>query len=310
MPAIEVEDLTVRFGDLVAVDGVSFTADAGEVVALLGPNGAGKTTTVRTLEGYQRPDGGRVRVLGLDPVSQRAALLPRLGAMPQSSRLYTAIRPLEAVRLFASYYPSAEDPAALLERVGLGERARTPWRKLSGGEQQRLSLALALVARPEVALLDEPTAGVDVEGRRLIRALVAELRDRDVCVLVTTHELDEVERMADRVVIVDRGQLVAAGRPDELAAQAGPAQLRFAAAAGLDVSELAVVLGGPVREERAGDYVADVDPTPVTVAALTTWLAQRNLALGDLRAGRQRLEDVFLRLTGDGRATNLSEERP
>jgi ABC-2 type transport system ATP-binding protein len=300
VPAIEVDALEVRFGSLVAVGGVSFSVGHGEVVALLGPNGAGKTTTVRVLEGYARPDAGRARVLGLDPAAQRPALLPRLGAMPQSSRLYSAIRPLEALRLFAAYYDRPEDPARLLERVGLARRARTPWRKLSGGEQQRLSLALALVGRPEVALLDEPTAGVDVEGRRAVRSVVGELRERGTAVLVTTHELDEVERIADRVVIVDRGRVVASGRPSELAEQAGPAELRFAAPPGIDTASLAAALGGPVREEGRGEYVAEVAPSPQVVARLTAWLAERDLPLGDLRAGRQRLEDVFLRLTGEG----------
>jgi len=309
VPAIEVEGLRVRFGAFSAVDGVSFGVEAGEVVALLGPNGAGKTTTVRALEGYLRPAAGQVRVLGLDPVGQRRALVPRLGAMPQSSRLYTAIRPLEAVRLFAAYYPRSEDPARLLALVGLADRADTPWRKLSGGEQQRLSLALALVGQPEAVLLDEPTAGVDLEGRQLIREIVAGLREEGVAVLVTTHELDEADRMADRMVIMDHGEVVAAGRPEELARQAGPPELRFAAPAGLDTAELAVVLGGPVREDQPGEYLVAVAPTPQVVAALTAWLAARDLPLGDLRAGRHRLEDVFLRLTGEGRAAGEGRAR-
>jgi ABC-2 type transport system ATP-binding protein len=296
---MEVDGLEVRFGAVAALDGASFTVGQGEVVALLGPNGAGKTTTVRTLEGYQRPGAGRTRVLGLDPVADRSALLPRLGAMPQSSRLYTAIRPLEALRLFAAYYERPADPDQLLAEVGLAERARTPWRRLSGGEQQRLSLALAVVGRPEAVLLDEPTSGVDVEGRQRVRAVVAGLRDRGAAVLVTTHELDEAERMADRVVILDHGRVVADGRPDDLARQAGPGELRFSAAPGLDAASLARALGGPVVEEAPGEYRAAVEPGPRVVAALTAWLAERDLPLADLRAGRQTLEDVFLRLTTD-----------
>ena len=305
MPAIEVAELTVRYGEHTAVDHLSFEAEAGEVVALLGPNGAGKTTTVEAIEGYRGAEGGTVRVLGLDPVAQHARLVERLGAMPQSSRLYAAIRPREALRLFAAYYPSAADPEELLARVGLeGRRASTPWRRLSGGEQQRLSLALALVGRPSVVALDEPTAGLDVEGRRLVRGIVAELRAEGVCVLVTTHELDEVERTADRVVIIDRGQLVAAGSLSDLTAQAARAapQIRFGAPVGLGaeaLSELSAVLGGvDVREAEPGEYEVDAEPTPANVARLTAWLAERDLRLGDLRAGRQRLEDVFLQLTG------------
>lgn len=297
---IEVHELRVRFGPVTAVDGASFVVGLGEVVALLGPNGAGKTTTVRALEGYQRPDAGRTRVLGLDPLRERAALLPRLGAMPQSSRLYSAIRPVEALRLFAAFYDHPADPGQLLEAVGLSARARTPWRRLSGGEQQRLSLALALVGRPQAVLLDEPTAGVDLEGRQRVRAVVAGLRDRGAAVLVTTHELDEAERLADRVVILDRGRVVAAGPADQLAGRAGPAELRFSTAPGLDLVALGALLGGPVTEGPPGEYRAEVAPTPPVVAALTAWLAHRDLPLGDLRAGRQRLEDVFLRLTGGG----------
>jgi ABC-2 type transport system ATP-binding protein len=300
VPAIEVQELTVRYGSHLAVDGVSFTADAGEVVALLGPNGAGKTTTVETIEGYRRPDDGQVRVMGLDPVRQHDRVVLRLGAMPQSSRLYAAIRPLEAVRLFAAYYPEPADPEALLQQVGLdGRRARTAWRRLSGGEQQRLSLALALVGRPQVVVLDEPTAGLDVDGRQLVRALLGSLRQQGVCVLLTTHELDEADRIADRLVIIDQGRLVASGTPDELAHQAGPPQVRFNAPPRLDAAGLAVALGAGVQEVAPGEYVADLDPSPFNIARLTGWLAERDLPLGDLRAGRQRLEDVFLRLTSD-----------
>ena len=297
MAAVELVDLTVRYGALTALDGVSFAVDAGSVVALLGPNGAGKTTTTETLAGFRRPDAGSVRVLGHDPVADHARLVHVLGAMPQSSRLYAAIRPLEAMRLFASYYTEPENPDQLLGRVGLAERAQTPWRKLSGGEQQRLSLALALVGRPQVVVLDEPTAGLDVAGRGLVRTLIAELAGRGVAVLLTTHELDEVERSADRVVIIDHGRVVAEGALADLARQAGSPQIRFSAAAGLAVADLAAALGAPVSEPTAGEYVAELDPTPANVARLTAWLADRDLELGNLRAGQQRLEDLFARLT-------------
>ena len=303
MAAVEVVDLTVRYGTLTALDGVSFTVDAGAVVALLGPNGAGKTTTTEALEGFRRPDAGSVRVLGWDPIADKRQLVQVLGAMPQSSRLYAAIRPIEALKLFASYYRHPEDPDQLLARVGLAERARTPWRKLSGGEQQRLSLALALVGRPEAVVLDEPTAGLDVAGRGLVRTLIAELAGRGVAVLLTTHELDEVERSADRVVIIDRGRVVADGSLSELARQAGAPQIRFSAAPGLAVAELAAALGVPMSETSPGEYLAEADPSPANVARLTAALADRNLELGNLRAGQQRLEDLFARLTGGGTGT-------
>lgn len=299
-PAISVAGLIVRHGELVAVDGIDLAAAAGEVLALLGPNGAGKTSTVEVLEGYRRPSGGQVRVLGLDPVADRRALAGRTGVMLQRGGVYPTMPAAEVLRLFAAYHADPEDPAALLDRVGLARQARTPWRRLSGGEQQRLSLALALVGRPEVVFLDEPTAGVDPEGRLAIRAVVSGLRDAGVCVLLTTHELEEAERLADRIAILDRGRVVAHGTPAELTASTGD-RIGFAGPPGIDAAELGAHLGAAVREERPGEYVVEAAPTPATVAALTAWLAARDLPLADLRAGRQRLEDVFLRLTGGPR---------
>jgi ABC-2 type transport system ATP-binding protein len=216
--------------------------------------------------------------------------------MLQEGGLYPGIRVGEVLALFAAYYDDPVDPAALLGRVGLAEHARATARRLSGGQQQRLALALALVGRPAVAFLDEPTAGLDVDGRLLVREVVREERDRGTCVLLATHDLAEAEKVADRVVIVDKGRIVADGTPDELM-RGGGEDLRFGAAPGLDVAGLAEVLGGAVVEDPPGEYHAAVAPTPATVAALTAWLAERDLPLGDLRAGRQRLEDVFLRLT-------------
>ena len=286
MATVEVTDLRVRFGDVVAVDGVSFAVEAGSTTVLLGPNGAGKTTTISCLVGLRRPDSGTATVRG------------RIGVMPQSGGLQPGIRPIEAVRLYASFYDRPLEPEALLDRVGLTARARAPWRRLSGGEQQRLSLALALVGRPEVAFLDEPTSGIDVEGRRAVRDLVGGLRDDGVTVLLTTHDLDEAERLADHVVIIDRGRVVADGSPAELVRATDRGEFTFGAAAGLDVASLSSAVRAPVREVSPGEYVVDGAPTPAAVAAVTSWLAERDLPLADLRAGRQRLEDVFLRLTG------------
>lgn len=296
MPALDVSGLVVRHGSVVAVDGISFTAEPGQVLALLGPNGAGKTSTVETLEGYRRPSAGRVRVLGLDPAADAARVVPRIGVMLQSGGVYPGMSAREALALFSSYYDDPAPAAELLARVGLDDVAGTPWRRLSGGEQQRLSLALALVGRPEVAFLDEPTAGIDPQGRLVIRDVIRSLRDDGVCVLLTTHELEEAERLADRVVIIDHGKVVADGTPSELRTGGG-SDLRFGAPPHLDVRSLGEHLGAPVREERPGEYVVAGEGTPSTVAALTAWLAERDLPLADLRAGRQSLEDVFLRLT-------------
>ena len=297
MPVIDVDELVVRYGSLAAVDHVSFSVAAGEVLALLGPNGAGKTTTVETLEGFRRPTAGKVRVLGLDPIADHAALVRRMGAMLQSGGVYPGIHAREAVQLFASYYDDPEDPDALLERVGLCHRRATTWRRLSGGEQQRLSLALALVGRPEVVFLDEPTSGIDVAGRQVIRELIRELRHAGVTVLVTTHDLEEAERIADRIVIIDRGQVVASGTPAELMRSSNNDEIRFGAPPRLDTASLGRSLNAFVDEIAPGEYQVAMPPTPSNVAALTAWLAEHDLPLADLRAGRQRLEDVFLRLT-------------
>lgn len=298
MAAIEVRDLVVRYGEAVAVGGVSFSADAGQVLALLGPNGAGKTTTVETLEGYRRPTAGEVRVLGLDPTRDRGSLMPQIGVMLQRGGIYPSMGPAEALRLFAAYYEDADDPADLLSRLDLGDVARTPWRRLSGGEQQRLSLALALVGRPKVAFLDEPTAGVDPAGRLAIRQVVRDLRDCGTCVVLTTHELEEAERLADHIVILDRGQVVATGTPAELMSAGGGGEIRFAAPPGLDSTALGSAIGAGVSEDRPGEYVVEAEATPSMVASITAWLAENEVPLGDLRAGRHTLEDVFLRLTG------------
>jgi ABC-2 type transport system ATP-binding protein len=296
MPAIDVSDLVVRYGDITAVADLSFSAEPGQVLALLGPNGAGKTTTVETLEGYRAPTAGAVRVLGLDPRRDHATLMPRIGVMLQAGGVYPGIRPVEVLRLFAAFFDRPEDPDELLERVGLRAVARRPWRRLSGGEQQRLSLALALIGRPAVAFLDEPTAGIDVAGRRVVREVIRNLRASGVCVVLTTHELEDAERLADDVVIIDHGRLVVRGTPADLMT-AGRDEIHFGAPPGLDVGSLGARLAAPVTEVAAGEYLVDAPPAPATVATLTAWLAENDLPLADLRAGRQKLEDVFLRLT-------------
>lgn len=297
MAAIEVDGLVVRYGEITAVADATFHVDQGEIVALLGPNGAGKTSTVETAEGFRRPDEGTVRVLGLDPIADHDRLTPRVGAMLQEGGVYPGIRAIEMLELTAAFFAEPDNPTELLDRVGLAHRSRSMWRQLSGGEQQRLSLALALVGRPEVAFLDEPTAGVDVTGRQLVRQVVQDLAADGVAVLLTTHDLAEAERVASRVVIIDRGRVAASGTPAELMSSDQNADIRFGAPPGLDTAALGKVMNAKVDEESPGEYRVDASPTPTNIAAITSWLAERDLPLADLRAGRQRLEDVFLSLT-------------
>jgi ABC-2 type transport system ATP-binding protein len=297
-----VTDLSVRYGkagQVVAVDGISLAADAGEVLVMLGPNGAGKTSTIEALEGYRRPSAGTLRVLDLNPVTDHAALSGRIGVMLQRGGVYPMLGPRQVLRLFARYYPDPLDPEVLLELVSLGAVATTPWRHLSGGEQQRLSLALALIGQPEVVFLDEPTAGVDPEGRLAIRAVVDDLRIRGVCTIVTTHELAEAERMADRIVILSGGHLVREGTLQSLTAATGASGLRFGASPGLDCVALAAALGAgaTVTEVAAGRYQIDGVAGPAATAALATWLADQHVAMTDLTSGRT-LEDVYFEVTG------------
>lgn len=311
-PAVECQAVTIRYGTTTAVDGLSFQAARGEVVALLGPNGAGKTSTVEALEGYRAVQGGSVRVLGLDPRADHTALVARIGVMLQKGGVYPTLTPVQVLHLFSAYYPDPEDPDALLDAVGLTRARRTAWRRLSGGEQQRLALALALVGRPEVLFLDEPTAGVDPEGRLIVRDLITAQRDLGRCVLLTTHELGEAERLADRVVIIDHGRLLAEGAPADLAAGSADGSVRFTADAGLDVMALAAALGAgaQVTEERPGSYrlaLPTTADTPAMVAALAGWLAANGHALGDLRTG-QSLEEAYLAITGSRGEPEASDD--
>jgi len=303
--AIEVAALEKRYGGTVAVDGISFSIATGEVFGLLGPNGAGKTTTVEILEGYRRADAGDVRVLGVDPWRDGGAVRPRIGVMLQEGGLYPGVRPLEALELFASYYDDPDDPERLLRLVGLDDSRRTLVRRMSGGQQQRLSLALALVGKPRLVFLDEPTAGMDPHARSTTWAMIRDLRDRGTTVVLTTHAMDEAEQLCDRVGIIDHGRLVACDTPKELTTHAAADETTFTTVAGLPVDALATRLGvalGGVRELRPGDYLVEAAATPDLLAAITAWLADEGALLSELRAGRRSLEDVFLRLTGDGRA--------
>lgn len=297
MSSVEVDRLVVRYGDLLAVNGVSFTAEAGEVTAVLGPNGAGKTSTIEVCEGFRQADSGRVRVLGLRPDLDQRLLSERMGVMLQDGGVYPSARVRDVVRLYCELYGKNVAPGDLLDRVGLAGQARSTWRRMSGGERQRLLLALALAARPEVAFLDEPTSGVDVHGRATIREIIADLASAGCAVVLATHELDEAERVADRVVIFDRGKVVADGTLAEL--RSGHDEVRFRTSASLDVAALTSHLQRPVEMVGPGDYRIAAVAEPELIARLTGWLASAGLPLDDLRAGAQRLEDVFRRLTGD-----------
>ena len=301
VPALEVRDLVKAYGTRRAVDGLSLTVEAGSVLALLGPNGAGKTTTIEICEGFRRADSGTVRVLGLDPARDAAALRPRVGVMLQEGvGGYTGATAIEMLRLFAAYATHPHDPTELLASLGLSEVAGTAVKRLSGGQQQRLSLALALVARPELVFLDEPTAGMDPQARRGTWEFVRKMRADGVSVVLTTHFLDEAEQLADTVVVMDRGRIVAAGSPAELTKAGAEGQIRFTAPAALPLPSLVAALppGTSAMEEESGRYLVSGDVTPQLLATLTAWCAAQEVLAEDLSVERRSLEDVFLELTG------------
>jgi ABC-2 type transport system ATP-binding protein len=302
--AISVIDLRKSYAGRPVIDGISFEVAAGEVFAILGPNGAGKTTTVEILEGYRRRDAGQVRVLGLDPARAGSELRGRVGLMLQGGGIYPQARPREILHLYARFYRDPRDPDALLEQAGLADVAATRYKVLSGGQKQRLGLALALLGRPELAILDEPTAGMDPAAKASARQLIAELGRAGTTVVLTTHELADVELMADRIAIVDRGRIVATGTPAELAAGAAP-RIRFRLADALtpgELGELGTALGGGalVDDGGPGRYRLDgVPSSPTLVAALSSWCSGRGTLIAELRTTGATLEERYLALTGE-----------
>ncbi|HEY7859578.1 MAG TPA: ABC transporter ATP-binding protein [Candidatus Nanopelagicales bacterium] len=298
-PAVLIEALVVRYGSKVAVDGLSLALPSGAVSAVLGPNGAGKTSTVECCEGYRKAAAGRVRVLGLDPGTDGAALRPQVGVMLQEGGVAPASTAAGALRAMASFYRDPLPVAPLLERLGLSGLGRTPFRRMSGGEKQRVKLAVAVIGRPALVFLDEPTAGLDPQARHAVWDLVRQLREDGVTVVLTTHLMDEAERLADVVAIVDEGRLVVSGSPQQLTSDSAQS-LRFQAPPRLDTESLATALptGTRVVEGPAGSYRVDGDIGPALLAAVTAWCAAHDVMATSLSSGSRSLEDVFLELTG------------
>jgi ABC-2 type transport system ATP-binding protein len=297
--AIVVDNFSKSYGSHRVVDHLHFTVQRGEVFALLGPNGAGKTTTVETLEGYRVPDQGSVRVLGLDPIHDAKVLKPQVGVMLQQDGLYPALTAREALRLFAGYFEQPRNIDELLARVGLTSSAKTRCRRLSGGQKRRLTLAIALVGNPSLVFLDEPTAGMDPQARLTTWEIIRDLRQQGATVLLTTHLMDEAERLADRVAIIDHGQLLALDTPEKLTGTQNANIVRFVAPAGLDITKIAALPTAQKAEEiRPGSYLIQTESVPALLVELTAWLRDNNIMLSELRVGNGSLEDLFLRLTG------------
>jgi ABC-2 type transport system ATP-binding protein len=289
------------YGNLVAVEGLDLEIASGELVAILGPNGAGKTTTVEILEGYRRPDQGRVSVLGLDPSRDGRQLRPLVGLMLQDGGIYPTLKVRESLVLFASFYLDPSDPGELLERVGLTERAGTRFRQLSGGEKQRLSLALALVGRPQVLFLDEPTAGMDPRARLLTWEIVEEAKRAGATVVLTTHSMEEAERLADRVAILNQGALIAFDSPARLRSQSDSDLLHLELEFDLPLELLEELQGLATVESLIplgnGSYDLRSAAPREAAAAVTHLLRSQGPQIQLLQLGRSSLEEIFLRLT-------------
>jgi ABC-2 type transport system ATP-binding protein len=299
-PAVEVRELVKSYGRRRAVAGISFDVARGRLLALLGTNGAGKTTTIEICEGFRRADAGAVRVLGLDPTSDASALRPRVGVMLQDGvGGYTAAKAHEMLDLFGSYCANPISSRVLIDLLGLTQVANTPVKRLSGGEKQRLSLAMALVGRPELLFLDEPTTGMDPHARRATWEIIRRLKDDGVSIVLTTHYLDEAEQLADDVVVLHDGRVVGQGSPAELTRTDGAGTVRFSARPGLAVQDLAGALppGARVSEVQPGRYLIEADVTPALLAATTSWCAEHGVLAEGLTVARRSLEDVFLELT-------------
>jgi ABC-2 type transport system ATP-binding protein len=297
---IEVSDLAKRYGSTVAVDGVSFSVEEGEIFGVLGPNGAGKTTTVECIVGLRRADAGTIRVYGLDPLTDRTLLHELVGVQVQESALQTKITVAEALALYASFYRDPDDPAALIEALGLAEKRGTYFKDLSGGQKQRLSIALALVGNPRIAVLDELTTGLDPQARRETWGLIEQVRERGVTVVLVTHFMDEAERLCDRVALIQAGKLAALDSPQGLAARAsGGKRVRFVPSQAFD-DGLLTDLPEVRRLEHQGEHVVAFGSGEL-VNAVILKLDRAGIVARDVELDSGSLEDAFVQLTGHER---------
>ncbi|MBV2363159.1 ABC transporter ATP-binding protein [Streptomonospora nanhaiensis] len=300
MAIIEVTELRKGYGGQAVLEGVSFSVEEGEVFGILGPNGAGKTTTVECVEGLRRPDSGRVRVLGADPVRQAARVRRHIGVQLQDTRLPDNIKVWEALDLYASFYAAPRDWRELLERWGLADKRDARFCRLSGGQRQRLFIALALVGDPKVAFLDELTTGLDPQARRATWELVKRVRAEGVTVVLVSHFMDEVEELCDRVAVLDRGRVVALDTPAGLIEGADTEyrmSFRLMAGESADPQRLLGGLEQVASVARSGDRVV-VAGRGDFATAVTAALAREHVVVADLRIGRRTLDDAFVALTG------------
>ncbi len=299
--ALEVDNVVKEYGEKRAVDGLTFTARRGELLALLGPNGAGKTTTIEMCEGFTTPTSGSIRVLGIDPVTQPQKVRDRIGIMLQGGGSYASLKVREILQLAARYNTNPHDPDWLIELLGLEGVAKTTYRRLSGGQQQRLSLALAMIGRPELIFLDEPTAGMDAQSRLAVWDIIQAMKRDGTTVLLTTHLMDEAETLADDVAIIDHGKLVVQGSPAELTSHEEYPVVAVRTDRELDVHLLndeLRALGITAEAVSPQRYRILGAGSPAVIEALARSAAQQNVLIRDLSVSHRDLEDVFLDITG------------
>ena len=296
--SVVVESLVVEYGAIRAVDHASFEAPAGRVTAILGPNGAGKTSTIEVCEGFRAATSGTVRVNGLDPIADRRQLVGIMGVMLQGGGVYPSARVRDVIRHFCALHGRGVDGDALMELLQLSHRATSTWRRLSGGEQQRVSLALALAADPQVVFLDEPTSGVDVVGRDIIRNVIIDLMGRGTTVVLASHEMAEAEKVASNVVMFVGGKVVATGPIADIVRTRH--RLTFHTSDALIPAELAAHLGSVVVRVAPGTFEVAHEPTTALIAKVTQWLAEHDLVLTKVDLGVETLEDAYRRITGGG----------
>lgn len=294
---IEVTNLRKIYGTKVAVDDVSLTVRAGEIHGILGPNGAGKTTTVESIAGLRRPDGGTVRVLGLDPVADRAKLTAAVGVQLQESELPERLKVGEALELYASFYADPADPADLLDRLGLTEHRDVAFGKLSGGQKQRVSIALALVGKPRIAILDELSTGLDPQARREVWDLIRQVRDSGVTIILVTHLMDEAEQLCDRITVIDSGRVVASDTPARLVAAVSTEQEVEFRVDGLFDTAVLTTLPEVATVRRDGDRVV-VTGTGELLFAVVAALAEHTIVPAELHTRQASLDDAFVALAG------------
>ncbi|MHB8189797.1 MAG: ABC transporter ATP-binding protein [Ferrimicrobium sp.] len=299
--AIEVENLQITYGSLHAVQGLSFRVPFGSILGLLGPNGAGKTSTMEAMEGYRRPAAGTIRVLDLEPYRFQRQLASSVGVMLQEGGIPPRMTPKQALALYEKFYDSPRSSEELSQRLDLVSVLRTPYRRLSGGEKQRFLLALALIGRPRVLFLDEPTAGVDPVGKMAIRELLTELRAEGLAIVLTSHELEQIDQIVDDVLIIDHGLARASGTPEELRTRFGTEAVDFVCSSEIDVAQVVALLKSPVEALGRCRYRVWAAPTPELIRQLADTLDAIGVDAESIATVSPSLEAVYLSLIGEGK---------